>query len=170
MRHKVFFLFKDDEGLTLLEIVVSMAVFSLLALALSTLFTVGLRHWEGSTARTEASQGARAALDHMLEELRYAEEVEIPGEVPEDLSGEIFKESIIRYQLPGDSLNNYFYRDGGEIVKEEYQKNGEFNSHQKIALNVSRLSFVEKEGGTVEVKVEAGEVGLKSAVAPRNTP
>lgn len=62
----------DPRGLTLAELLVTVAVTGLLLAAVGTLFLAGQRAYAVGAARVEAQQSARVALERMAKELREA--------------------------------------------------------------------------------------------------
>jgi type IV pilus assembly protein PilW len=62
----------DSRGLTLAELLVTLAVLGLLLAAVGTMLLAGQRAWALGAARVEAQQSARVALERMATELREA--------------------------------------------------------------------------------------------------
>lgn len=66
------------EGFTLLELLVAVAVLSIMMVFMFSLVTQAIFAWEGGNRQIEAAQAARVTLDRMSKELQYA----IAGSVP----------------------------------------------------------------------------------------
>ena len=67
----------NEQGFTLIEIVIGFSLSALLLTSISFLFPVYVRTWLEGQSRIEVQQTARYAIDKMTRELRYAESVEL---------------------------------------------------------------------------------------------
>ncbi len=66
------FIKKAPKGFTLMELLVSIAILSILSVSCYIAFDTGLKSWRKSESRVERYQNARAALDMMARELQAA--------------------------------------------------------------------------------------------------
>jgi len=150
---------KRDGGFTLVELMISLAIYSLLSVAMLTMFLTGLQGWESGGDRMEAQQNARVAVDRVVKDLRRAEEVWLKGS------------SEVRFSYPGDDKTYSFLVKNSELVLEDYINN-QYNSQQQIARGITGLHFELEPCGKTTVELRAGsgqhQVELRSSVLPRN--
>ncbi len=146
-----------EQGFTLIEILLSLAILVIIFGGAYSFYIWGVNCWQKGIQRMDHQQSARAAMDYMAEELRFACEVTIddPGE--------------IRFRYRDDPKLYIFRQSGEEIVFEA--KNG-YSSHNKIALGVTGLGFQIDDGGIVQITVVCGkendQVTMVSNIRPRN--
>jgi prepilin-type N-terminal cleavage/methylation domain-containing protein len=153
--------FRNENGLTLIELVVTLAMIGFVILALYTFYFSGLKSWHRGIDQMEHQQNARIAMDKMIRELRYASEVAVF-----DYNREI------RFKTPGESRTLRFRLAGQELVFDSYPT-GHFNYyHTKVALCIDDLYFSVDQDDLVTISISAGNgsgtVTLNSAVRPRN--
>lgn len=70
------FLVCCERGVTLLEVLLASAVFSLVFTAVLTFYSGGMLNWSRGLAAVDLQQNARIALYEITQELRYATEIE----------------------------------------------------------------------------------------------
>lgn len=156
-----------EKGFTLIEALLATALLGLLAAAVFGLYHLGVRTWQKGVARIDHQQNARAAMELIDRELRFAAQVEIAQ------SGEIC------YKLAGDTgfdcPRHYrrFRLSKGQLLVEEIRE-GKTYSCNVVALGVSRINFSDDASGNISVTLVAGEEGdavtLQTSVTPRNLP
>ena len=64
---------KNQKGLSLIELMVVLVVFSMIVLVLVTIFTGGTRSWILGQSQLAAQRNARQAIDQMVREIRHGE-------------------------------------------------------------------------------------------------
>lgn len=72
---KKFFNIKNKKGLSLIELMVVIAILSLIILGLVTFFTGGVRSWITGQNQLSAQRNARQAMDRMVREIREASNI-----------------------------------------------------------------------------------------------
>lgn len=89
---------KRIAGLSLVELLTVMLIFSLITIALFTVLAVGRRSWQIGTAQIEVQQEARRAMDSMIRELRAASVID-PGTFVNGVS-----DGVIRFTAAGNTI------------------------------------------------------------------
>ncbi len=148
---------QGETGLSLLEVIVSLSLFSLFLFALLTFYSLGFRSYQQGAAQADVQQNARIALYNMDRSFRVADRFAIQD------GG-----SSIEFYFPGSS-RKYAYRVRyGEL---EYLIG---TSVTKVASHITSVAFSCTPGGVVHFSVTAEAHGrkyvLSSAVKPRNIP
>ena len=155
-------LIRKQEGFTLMELLAALAILAFVFGAIFSLYLSGLNSWNRGIDQMEWQQITRFSMDKMIRELRYASALDTPSD------GEI------RFYLKGDPLTYRFRLSGRELIFESIKKNGTINSHNKVALNITALSFFVDQTNTVHITLSAGtdtgSVTLAGSVQPRNMP
>ena len=156
---------QQEKGFTLIEMILATALLGLLAAAIFSFYHLGVRSWQKGIARIDHQQNARAAMELIDRELRFAAQVEIVQ------SGEL------RYKLLGDKgferPSNYrrFRLSNEQLLMEEI-RGGKTHSCNVVALGVSEVNFTDNAFGNITIIITAGEGGsgviLRSSVVPRN--
>jgi len=148
---------RSEQGFTLIEILVALAILGLIFVGLYSFYLWGVNSWKKGISRMDNQQNARIAMDYLVEELRFAREVQVadPHEV--------------KFWFKGDSRTHIIRHSGEEIVLET--KNG-YPSHNKIALGITGLYFYQDISGNVQITIISGagkeQVTLSSSIRPRN--
>ncbi len=152
-----------ESGLTLVELLVTLAIIGFVITAVYTFYLSGLSGWKRSTDRMEYQQNARIAMDKMVRDLRYACAVELQEPAEEGLYREIL------FKVPGESRTLRFCRLGQNLVKNTSPTS---HYHLVVALGITDLLFALNENGVVTITITAGsEKGsftLTSSIRPRN--
>jgi len=152
---------KDSRGLTLIELLVTLAMIGFIIAALYTFYLAGLRGWQRGTDRMEAQQSARIAMDRIIYEVRFACDVSIHDQGRE-----------MRFRVIGDSRTLRFRLVGEELVFESYPTGSWNYFHTKVALGINDLHFAADENRLLTITLsagpESGETRLSSSVRPRN--
>ncbi len=68
---------KTQKGMTLIELMVTMAILSVIILGLVVFFSGGVRAWITGQYQLEAQRNARQAMESMVREIRHGETVEV---------------------------------------------------------------------------------------------
>lgn len=127
---------KNSGGFTLLEVIASLALFSIIILLVSDVYLVSQRAYNKNAAIAELTQNARVSLDRISRELRQSADIITslpptdtdPGNPP---SGQIFfrdghdvtQITYLRYYLDGSNLmreHKAFYFDGDQSLYVAY--------------------------------------------------
>lgn len=155
---------KSEKGLTLIELLVTLAITGFIITALYTFYLAGLNSWNRAVDRLEYQQTARIALDKVISELRYAQEVEIVQSSPQMLyfyTKHNGKNTLFRFRL-----------SSGQLL---FEQRKDFDTHHAtnvVALGIKNLLFTIDDDENVLITITAGEgqreVTLSGSVHPRN--
>lgn len=157
-----------ESGLTLIELLLTLALLALALAALYGFFFSGLFTWRKGVVRMDQQQSARAAIDLVDRELRFADWVKIESGGAE-----------IRYKFSSDPYHEseqYFrrFRLSGEQLLLETVLGGSVSSSNVAAGGISAVSFEIDGSNNVHISITAGSgegaVTLQSSVRPRNLP
>ncbi len=145
-----------ETGLSLLEVIVSMSLFSMFLFALLTFYSLGFRSYQQGATQADVQQNARIALYNMDRSLRVVDRFTIQGG------------SVIEFYFPNNN-RKYTYRVRyGEL---EYLIG---TSVTKVASHITSVEFSCTPEGVIHFTVTAEAHGrkyaLSSAVKPRNIP
>lgn len=155
---------RHEKGLTLVELLVALAIISLVLATLYSFYSAGLNSWNRAVSRVEAAQSARIALDRMIRELRYADQVWLTE-----------NEGEIRFTAPHDPYRTLRFRlVGNELVYDSYPTGSPYYFNTKIALELQTIRFTAGPENLVLIEITAGDpaapLRLSGAVYPRNQP
>lgn len=155
-----------EQGITLIELLVTLTILGFVITALYTFYLSGLQSWNRSIDSMEYQQSARIAMNKMINEIRYAQEVDIRSDSNDLLyfwTEHRGKKTLFRFRL-----------SGRQLLLEQRGANDTHYAYNVIALGISGLSFAIDENDTVLITIRAGdgkkEVILSSSVRPRNIP
>jgi len=98
---------KDQQGVTLIELLVGIALLAVVIGLAFNYYNVGASSFEVGERRTNMQQVARLAADNVIEELRYAKEIEI-------------EDSKSNFNNEEDGWNYFYFTDGNLMLKEYY--------------------------------------------------
>jgi len=144
-------LIRENCGMTLIELVVSLGILVMILAATFSFYSAGVKSWTMSERQMEVLQNARIALDWICRDLKVAEEYEILSR--QSLSITPYKSNKIIYKKAGTQLL--------------LEKNGQ---EMAIADCISELGFEEMPRGIVkiELRVENNsyEVKLSTKIKP----
>lgn len=152
---------RNNKGLTLVELLVTLAIISFVIAALYSFYLAGLRGWQRGTDQMEAQQSARIAMDKIIGEVLYAHELS----VTED-------SKVIRFKT-GDNIRTLRFRlINDELVFDSCPDGDGSYFHTKIALGITDLTFNLDENRLLTVSLSSGnehnQISLTSSVRPRN--
>lgn len=155
---------KSEIGLTLIELLVTLAITGFIITALYTFYLTGLNSWNRAVDQLEYQQTARIALDKIISELRYAQEIEIVQGSRQMLyfyTEHNGKKTLFRFRLAGGQLF--------------FEQRKDFDIHYAtnvVALGIENLLFSIDGDENVHITITAGEglreVTLSGTVRPRN--
>ncbi len=156
---------REERGFTLIETVLALAVLGLVTAAVFIFYYSGVTAWHKGVSRMDYQQNARAAVDLIDRELRFACWLEI------------LREEEIRFKIKGDpgqeDLQHFrcFRLSGDQLIMEEI-RNGRIHAYNVVALDISEIVFSLDDFNNVHIYVTAGGAGdavtLESSVTPRN--
>lgn len=130
------------KGFILLEILLSLALLSMVAASVYHIFCFGLLSYTRGSIRTDLHQNARASLVKIYSELRWANSYNVHS------SG-----SQIEFTLPEDSRKHTFRLRGQDL---EYLIDSTVN---KVAYDVHDLKFMQAENNTVDYQITVQNSG-----------
>ena len=97
---------KTQKGMTIIELMVTMAILSVIILGLVVFFSGGVRAWITGQYQLEAQRNARQAMESMVREIRHGETVDISS-----------TSTSIVFKTPfNGSPNINYYLDTGGIL------------------------------------------------------
>ncbi|HHX86761.1 MAG TPA: prepilin-type N-terminal cleavage/methylation domain-containing protein [Firmicutes bacterium] len=149
---------RSEQAFTLVEILVALAILGLIFVGIYSFYLWGVNSCQKGIRRMDNQQNARIAMDYLVDELRFARQVQVTGS------------HEIKFWFSGDPKTYIFRQSGEEIVFET--KNG-YPSHNKIALGVTELFFnQDPAGGNIQITIVSGtgkeQVTLSCSICPRN--
>lgn len=98
---------KTQKGMTIIELMVTMAILSVIILGLVVFFSGGVRAWITGQYQLEAQRNARQAMESMVREIRH-------GKIVEDASDSI--SIVFRTPFDGSPEINYHLDTGTGIL------------------------------------------------------
>ncbi len=163
----------QENGFTLIEMVVAFALLGLVITALYSFYFSGLQNWNHSIRQMEYQQSARIAMDKMIRELQYAHLVKYSVDPEKGSTGLPAEMIYFRTYVEGISTRHSFRLSGTQLNFDlRWNNSNNIRNTTVVALGLSRLEFIIDEDGTVHITVEAGEgssaTALSGAVKPRN--
>ena len=134
---------KTQKGMTIIELMVTLAVLSIIILGLVVFFSGGVRSWITGQYQLEAQRNARQAMESMVREIRH-------GKIVEDASDSIsivfrtpFDESPeINYHL--DTGTGILYRNTNPIIDDVLSVNFTYLDNTDNVIETSDLDFSDK--------------------------
>jgi len=145
-------------GFTLVEVVVSIALFAALVVVVSSMYSFVRRTFVRVDGKSVSSSDIERFLLRLDGELRSATDVTNP---PLDERGN----RLNFYNKDGNEIG-YELTEDGEIIRTEY-----LNDSQRVIMsNTSNLSFSRYSRGLVEISITAGQVSVLTAVHVWNLP
>jgi prepilin-type N-terminal cleavage/methylation domain-containing protein len=154
----------NKNGLTLIELLVTLAVLGFVISALYTFYIAGLNSWNRNIDQMEYQQSARISMNKIISELRYAHEVYMLDGDTETL--------YFQTDHKGKSTLFRFRRSGQQLL---FEQRGSFNKHHSynvIALGIKEADFHIDANSTVHITIKVGdefkEFILRGSVRPRN--
>ncbi len=154
----------DEKGLTVIELLATLAIVGFIIAAIYSFHLTGIKGWQRSVSKLDDNQSARIAMDKMIRELRYASSVSLHDQGRE-----------IRFTAPHDSYRTLRFRIvGTEIVYDSFPTGSSFYFNTKVAQNISSINYSLNENQLITILIETGQPEnkalLKGSVYPRNLP
>jgi len=134
---------KTQKGMTLIELMVTMAILSVIILGLVVFFSGGVRAWITGQYQLEAQRNARQAMESMVREIRHGETVDISS----TLTSIVFKTPFngspdIRYHL--NTGTGVLYRNTNPIIDDVLSLNFAYLDNLDNVIPTSDLEFSNK--------------------------
>ena len=105
---------KTQKGMTIIELMVTMAILSVIILGLVVFFSGGVRAWITGQYQLEAQRNARQAMESMVREIRHGETVDDSSTLDSIVFNTPFNGSLdIRYHL---NTGGILYRNTNPII------------------------------------------------------
>lgn len=178
--------FNTESGLTLVEILFTFAMLGFFLTAIYSFYSSGLSGWQRSVEKMEYQQTARAAMDKMINELRFAHIVKFNAEGRCQSNNAYDFDFNKNYEIicfrvkkapSEEDLTLFRFRrlgegEEGQLIYDQ-RKNG--NTHYAtnvVALYVTGLSFSIDDEKIIHITISVGseekETVLTGSVRPRN--
>ena len=166
-------LLRNQSGFTLIELILGLALTSILLAALLNLFFVSLSAWLSGRDKMEAQQTARIAMDAMTREIRSdALSIAVPaGNGPSEILAII----VANKDVPGKLDTIVFQRTANTLYRKLNRWDGVQQSFPITEATVTELTFRVTQPRLVEISLgitlnQAQPFSLKSAIAGLNIP
>ena len=98
------------EGFSLIEMMVVLAILSIITIGLVTIFSGGMRSWIGGQNQLQAQREARQAMDRMVREIREG------SEITTDTNTKIIFDTPWITGITYEFLSNTLYRDSTPLI------------------------------------------------------
>lgn len=152
----------NDQGFTLLELILSITLFSIIFLAVAGLVYSGFFSWQHGTDEIDTEQNVRLAMERIIEDVREAAVITLPRNLEEPVSS-------IEMKVPGNDLKTML------IVQYRYDRVGKEieRNMQPIASKICGFLISYTEYPPVIEIIVLGQrnngrvISLRSKVMPR---
>lgn len=162
-----------QKGLTIIELMITLAVLSIIILGLVVFFTGGVRSWITGQYQLEAQRNARQAMESMVREIRHGETVDDSS----TLTSIVFKTPFngspnINYYL--DTGTGILYRNTSPIIDDVLSLSFTYLDNTDNVIDASDLEFsnkVSKIHSELKVDVDGDsnpDITLNSDIDLRN--
>ena len=166
---------KTQKGMTLIELMVTMVIFSIIILGLVVFFSGGVKSWISGQYQLEAQRNARQAMESMVREIRHGRTVEDTSDsisivfvTPFDGSPEI------NYHLDTASGIGILYRNTNPIIDDVQSLSFTYLDNADNVIPTSDLEFSNKVSKIhIELQVDVDgdknpDITLNSDIDLRN--
>lgn len=164
---------KTQKGMTLIELMVTMAILSVIILGLVVFFTGGVRSWITGQYQLEAQRNARQAMESMVREIRHGETVDDSSA----LTSIVFKTPFngspdINYHL--NIVTGILYRNDSPIIDDVLSLSFIYLDNTDNVINFSDDDFSDKVSKIhIELQVDVDrdnnpDITLNSDIDLRN--
>ena len=132
-----------QKGMTLIELMVTLAVLSIIILGLVVFFTGGARSWIAGQYQLEAQRNARQAMESMVREIRHGETVDDSSTPTSIVFNTPFNGSPdINYYL--DTGSGTLYRNTNPIIDDVLSLSFAYLDNIDNVIETSDLEFSNK--------------------------
>jgi prepilin-type N-terminal cleavage/methylation domain-containing protein len=156
----------NKKGFSLIELMVTLALLSIMIIGLVTFFGGGIRSWITGNNQLRSQREARMAMDRMVKEMRSGESVTFNSE------------QSVTVNIPAFGSDNPSYRvtfkKDDDSLKKETVKNG-VTSSSELLSEISKLEF-SVNGNRIDIELEMdldddgkSDINLKTDVFLRNS-
>ncbi len=133
---------KNDQGFTLIELVVTIVLFGILITPAFALFSSGLKSWTHGTEQIDVVQNMRFAMDRMTMEIRQA----VDGSVQYDEN----EKDKISFEIPkindvGEFIEPVLVTYQHDAVDQELERWEKNNPPQPVASKIVSVEFIYNE-------------------------
>ena len=147
-----------QRAFTLVEVVVSIALFSALVIVVSSMYSFIRRTFVRVDSRSAASSEIERFLLRLDNELRSAKDVTSPASDA--------KSNCLTFVNKEGNEIGYEFTEDGTVVRTDFQ-----NDNQRILMHdVASLSFSRFTRGLVEISITIGQVTILTAIHVWNLP
>lgn len=167
-------IYRQEDGLTIIELVIALAVLGFIIAALYSFYLAGLKSWNRSIEHMEYQQTARIAMNKIIKELKFAHQIEYGIDGGPVSINEPSDMIYFRTYVQGNSTRHSFRLKGNQLL---FDRRGDCNtirSANVVALNITGLVFKIVENEKVSVTIMVGDgshaVTLDGGVRPRKLP
>jgi len=164
---------KTQKGMTLIELMVTLAVLSVIILGLVVFFSGGVRAWITGQYQLEAQRNARQAMESMLREIRHGKIVENASESISIVFKTPFNGSPdINYRL--DTVTGILYKNTNPIIDDVLSLNFTYLDNTDNVIDNSDSEFSNKVSKIhIELQVDVDgdsnpDITLNSDIDLRN--
>lgn len=149
---------KDAAGFTMIELLIALTVFAVLAGAITPIFQQGNKYWQITQSRTELRQSLNSALQLMAGELRQANHgsIEASEALPEIANGDI---PIVQYVVnSGSGTENRSFS-----LPKSGRKHLNFNRGER-SVSITPTAAIDIIAATVESQPGQGQLLYKITI------
>lgn len=152
-------------GLTLIEVILTMAIVGLVLTSVVAVLDLGLKSWRFQEEKGELLQNGRIAMRRIIEELRYANIVYNDGsDIIEFGTKKLYdNDTRIKYIREATTI----YRSAWNLDTES-----DYGPQRKIASSIDTFTTTSTAAGLYEIELELSsgdnELELKNSAYPRN--
>lgn len=155
----------NKKGFSLIELMVTLALLSIIVIGLVTFFGGGIRSWITGNNQLRSQREARMAMDMMVKEMRSGDSVTFNSE------------QSVTVNIPALGSDNPYivtFKKDDDSLKKETVKNG-VTSISELLSEISKLEF-SVNGNRIDIELEMdldddgkSDINLKTDVFLRNS-
>lgn len=145
-------------GFTLVEVVISVALFAGLIIVVSSMYSFVRRTFTRVDSKSAASSEIERFLLRLDSELRTATDVTVPSSDA--------RSSCLTFVNQAGNEISYEHTDDGTVLRTDYQS----DTQREIMHNVASLTFSRHSRGMVEISINIGQVPVLTAIHVWNLP
>jgi len=164
---------KTQKGMTLIELMVTLAILSIIILGLVVFFSCGVRSWITGQYQLEAQRNARQAMESMVREIRHGRTVDDSSIITSIVFNTPFNGSPdINYHL--DTGSGILYRNTNPIIDDVQSLSFTYLDNTDNVIPTSDLEFSNKVSKIhIELQVDVDgdsnpDITLNSDIDLRN--